>query len=188
MSSATFTIAFVDSVALAATIGGSAVGLAGVGATAWSSWLQRTSAKEITLSQHERERELARGARLFERRVLVYEQMLSLLHLWRERVDAAQRIMRYADEEEPQEPSRDEWRAMNAKLRTIGSRSVGEGYSKAVLAIAAFFDQVTRVRNIREHGGGSVSEALEAMQQAGGEVQSKVAGLEVLVSSELEKL
>jgi hypothetical protein len=68
-----------DSVALAATIGGSLVGIAGVAATAWSNWLQRDSAKDLASLQHQHERELARGARLYERRAPVYEGMLMLL-------------------------------------------------------------------------------------------------------------
>ena len=178
-----------DSVALAATIGGSVVGLAGVGATAWSSWLQRASAKEITASQHEHERELARGARFFDRRALAYEEMLRLLSVWAERVHDAQRIMRFAgDPEPPEPPGRDEWRNMQVRVRTIGSRQVGTAFAEAVVAIGEFFDQVARVRNIRTHGGGSVGEALEAMQKAGGIVSSTIATLEVRVSSELELL
>ena len=78
-----------DSVALAATIGGSVVGLAGVGATAWSSWLQGLRAAELASRQREHERELARGARLFERRAPVYEEMLRLLYRWMERVEGS---------------------------------------------------------------------------------------------------
>jgi hypothetical protein len=177
-----------DTVAFAATIGGSIVGLAGIAASAWSNWLQRQSAKEIAATQHEHERELARGARLFERRALAYEQMLGLLQVWVERVQAAQRIMRYAGEEEPEAPSREEWQLMQTKVRTIGSRPVGDAYAKAVIAISAFFGQVTRIQNIRQHGGGSVSDALEDMQEAGQHVLATSAALEVLVSSELEKL
>src|SRR6266508_4561494 len=58
----------VDAVALAATIGGSVVAFAGVGATAWSASVQRRSARELAESRHEHELRLARGARLFERR------------------------------------------------------------------------------------------------------------------------
>jgi hypothetical protein len=41
-----------DTVALAATLGGTAVGLAGVGVTGWSVWLQRKQALELAASQH----------------------------------------------------------------------------------------------------------------------------------------
>jgi hypothetical protein len=53
----------VDAVALAATIGGSVVALAGVGATAWGAKQQRESAKELEESRQEHERQLASGAR-----------------------------------------------------------------------------------------------------------------------------
>jgi hypothetical protein len=62
-------------VALAAAIGGSVVGVAGVAASAWSNWLQHVSTRELASRQHEHERQLARGARLFERRAPVYEEI-----------------------------------------------------------------------------------------------------------------
>ena len=64
-----------DGVALAATIGGSVVALAGVGATAWGIKQQRESAKELEASRQTHERLLASGERLFEKRSAVYEEM-----------------------------------------------------------------------------------------------------------------
>jgi hypothetical protein len=82
----------VDTVALAATIGGSVVGLAGVAATAWAAWTQRASARELAVEEHEHERDLARGARLFEKRATVYESMNDFLLVWMQRVDATEPI------------------------------------------------------------------------------------------------
>jgi hypothetical protein len=79
----------VDTVALAATIGGSIVALAGVGATVWSTWQQRLSSRELANSQHEHERALASGARLFEKRGEVYESMLQLLTTAKEGLEEA---------------------------------------------------------------------------------------------------
>ena len=56
-----------DAVALAATIGGSVVALAGVGATAWGIKQQRESAKELEESRQEHERQLASGARFYKK-------------------------------------------------------------------------------------------------------------------------
>src|SRR5205807_1051348 len=80
------TIGRMDAVALAATLGGSVVALAGVGATAWGIKQQRESAKELDASRQTHERLLASGARLFEKRSSVYEQMVGMLRRWREEV------------------------------------------------------------------------------------------------------
>jgi Tfp pilus assembly protein PilN len=62
-----------DWVAFAATVGGSAVALAGVTVTAWGIAQQRKSARELAAEQHAHERRLASGARLFEERAAVYD-------------------------------------------------------------------------------------------------------------------
>jgi hypothetical protein len=75
--------------------------------------------------QREHERELARGARLFDRRAPVYEEMLKFLNVWRDRVYATERIWESAGDPGPPEPPNfDEWRAMQARLGTYGSAAV----------------------------------------------------------------
>jgi hypothetical protein len=179
----------VDSVALAATIGGSVVGLAGVGATAWGSWLQRGSAKELAASQHEHERELARGARLFDRRQPVYEEMLRLLYPWAERVEATDKIITFADEPDPPDlPSREAWREMQIRFATIGSRAVADSFLAFGDVLRDFWAHVGRMRNIREHGGGDLAEAATATEEARREVVAALRKTERLVSEELAAL
>jgi hypothetical protein len=119
------TIARVDSVALAATIGGSVVALAGVGATAWGIKQQRESAKELEDSRQTHERLLASGERLFEKRSAVYEKMVGLLRQWSPELVAAAPLMNIVGEQQlPEPPSLDERRALMVKLRTFGSTEV----------------------------------------------------------------
>jgi hypothetical protein len=144
----------VDTVALAATIGGSVVALAGVGVTAWGIRQQRLSSREVAELQHGHERVLARGARLFDRRANVYEEMLVLVFLWADRVEDVSRLMRLANDPDPPDvPTREEWRGMQARLGTIRSKRVADGFAEFVEALGNFFEQVVRVRNIRLHGG-----------------------------------
>src|SRR5262245_41124157 len=58
----------VDAVGLAAAIGGSVVGLAGVAATAFASWNQGRQATALAEQQHEHELKMARGERVFATR------------------------------------------------------------------------------------------------------------------------
>jgi hypothetical protein len=63
------------------------------------------------VQQHEHERELARGARLFERRAPVYEEMLKFLAVWRDRVNATEPVWQSDGEPGPPEPPDfEEWR------------------------------------------------------------------------------
>jgi hypothetical protein len=181
----------VDTVALAATIGGSMVGLAGVLATAWSSLQQRRSASELASAQHTHERELARGARLFKRRQPIYEEMVLLLSPWVERVQATERLMTFAGDPEPPDlPSPDEWRAMQARFGTIGSPEAAAAFREVGRAINAFYDQARRLRVIREHGedADEVMPAYEAVEEARRKVGESFEALKRLVSDELAGL
>jgi hypothetical protein len=61
-----------DEVALAATIGGTVLGLAGLGATAWSTRADREQTRELATKGQAHERDLAHRARMFERRSEAY--------------------------------------------------------------------------------------------------------------------
>jgi hypothetical protein len=179
----------VDPVALAATIGGSAVGIAGVAATAWSNWLQRDSAKELAALQHEHERELARGARLFERRAPVYEEMLTLLNVWMDRVDATERLWTSPTDPEPPElPDPEKWRAMQAQLAT-GSIVVSDAYREFSVSIRDFYDRVMELRTIMDgRMEGDAGDAATKMDDARRNVRETLRKLERLVSDELAAL
>jgi hypothetical protein len=178
-----------DEVALAATIGGTVVGLAGVTATAWSSWLQRASSRELAASEHAHERELARGARLFEHRAPVYEQMRRVLQPWMELVDATEPepLLLFAGESEPPEPPGDEVREMLVLLRTHGSLRVADAFEEVTRAITFFFAQAGVLRQIRAQGG-DVREPWQETQAARENVRDKLRALQQLVSEELSAL
>lgn len=179
-----------DPVALAATIGGSVMGLAGVGATVWGSSQQRKSAKELASLQHGHERELARGGRLYERRAPVYEQTLTLLNLWMERVDSTERAWESSSDPKPPElPDPVEWRKMQAQLGTHGSPAVSDAYREFSEAIRAFYERVNELRMLRAgHAEGSASDAAVRMQDARQNVREMLRKLERLVSDELAGL
>lgn len=179
-----------DSVALAATIGGAVVGVAGVAATAWSSWLQKASANELASRQHDHERELARGARLFERRAPVYEKMLKLLNVWVERVDLTERLWTSASDPEPPEvPNPEEWRDMQVQLGTYGSGDVANAYREFSDAIQDFYQRVSELRVITAgHAQGDAGAAATKMDDARRNVRETMRKLERLVSDELAAL
>jgi hypothetical protein len=178
----------VDAVALAATIGGSAVALAGVGVTAWGVGQQRASAKELAALQHGHERDLACGARLFERRAAAYEAMLGFLQVIWERILDTEPILRLAGTPAPPEPpSAEEWRAMYVRLRTFGSAPVARLYEEFTDATRDFFIQVDLFRSARDHPEQGALPWRE-LRDARNTVKEIYDRLEVLVSDELASL
>jgi hypothetical protein len=165
----------VNWVALAAVLGSTLVGLASV----WAS-----------VSQRKHDRELVRGKRLFDRRTSVYEEMFLVLYQWRDNIDqAADAAEKGNGAKKYDSPGRTEWVLMRAKLRSGGSRDVGDAYTRLVEAVRSFYDDnITTVRDIRKHGGGSLNEALGAMKKEQDHVKSRTEELEELVCSELETL
>jgi len=134
------TIARVDAVALAATIGGSVVALAGVGATAWGAKQQRESAKELEDSRQEHERQLASGERYYQKLSAIYEDMFGLTRRWRPELVAAEPLTRlFAGEVQlPEPPSIDEQNAFAEKLGLFGSTKVGGAYDEFVKSLKEF--------------------------------------------------
>jgi hypothetical protein len=178
----------VDSVALAATIGGSVVALAGVAAGMWSVTQQRQSSNELADRQHTHERELARGARLFERRADLYERLVGFVHVWWERVAATEPIARWDNDPEPPEPPTiEEWRAMYVQLRTLGSVTVAEAFDEFAEAFRDFTAQVDLLRSTRDQPSKSPAPWHE-VQEARQRVRALSERVERLVSEELATL
>jgi hypothetical protein len=176
-----------DTVALAATIGGSVVALAGVGATAWSGWLQRKSTREIAELQHEHARGLARGERLFEVRAAAYEAMLGFLQVWWERILDTLPVLRFGGAPDPPDaPTPDEWRPMYVRLRTVGSVAVAAGYDDFVKATNDFFIQVELFRSAKEAQEAKLP--WQDVEDARTKVKGIYDGIELLVSEELASL
>lgn len=121
-----------DAVALAATIGGSVVALAGVGASAWGAKQQRESAKELEESRQEHERRQASGARYSEKLSAIYEDMFGLTRRWRPELVADAPLMSpFAGEVQlPEPPSIDEQNTFGEKLGLYGSTEVGTAYDE----------------------------------------------------------
>jgi hypothetical protein len=178
-----------DYVALAATIGGSMVAIVGVGVTAWGISQQRASARELATSQQAHERELARGARLFDRRAIAYESMIAFLQVAWERVIATEPMLRMAGEPEPPEPpTADEWRAMYVKLATFGSHAVTERYEGVAEAFRKFFIDADHLRRMRDTPSTDELQLWRGLEAARAEVKTRFDQIERLVSSELAAL
>jgi hypothetical protein len=179
-----------DAVALAATIGGSVVALAGVGVTAWSVLQQRQSAKELASMLHAHERDLARSARLFERRSEAYHALLGLLQVYWERILDTEPMIRVAGAPDPPEaPGSDDWRPMYVRLRTFGSPEVTALYEEFAARVQAFFLQAGLLRSVMDRRGRTEErEPWQETQEAREAVKDTFDRLQRVVSEELASL
>jgi dihydrodipicolinate synthase/N-acetylneuraminate lyase len=116
-----------DTVALAATISGFLLGLAGVLSNVAIAWIRRGQDVALAEKQHAHERELARGSRLYERRAPVYEAMMGVVQPVMEHVEARNRIITTSsDPPLPPEPSLEAQRDIQVQLRTHGSKEIAD--------------------------------------------------------------
>ena len=183
-----FTLA-ADYVALAATIGGSVVAVAGVGATVWSGWQQRKSANELADREHAHERDLARGARLFQRRAEVYEELLGFLMTVNERVNATVPVMTFSGQPEPPEmPSREKWLAMEARVRTVRSAALADAYEEWRAAVNDFGPRAIAVHEMEIENVPNRGDARMELEAARERVTVARSAIELLVSEELATL
>ena len=177
-----------DKVALAATISGFAVGLAGVLSNVAIAWLRRGQDLELAEKQHSHERELARGPRLYERRVPVYESMMKVVQPVMEHVEARNPIVTFSSEPPlPPEPSLDEQRSLQIVLRTHGSKEIGDAFQDWFKKVRSFQLEASTFEMIREQGG-QLTDELPRMETAREQAREAADTLARLVSDELASL
>jgi hypothetical protein len=137
--------------------------------------------------QHQHERDLARGVRLFERRSEAYEALLRQLQVWWERVLDTEPMMRVAGTPDPPEaPTPDEWRPMYVRLRTFGSPEVADLYDEFGQRLQQFFLQAGLLRSAIDRR--QAHEPWLETQKAREEVKDTLERLQRRVSKELSSL
>ena len=183
------TIGGMDAVALAATIGGSAVALAGVGATAWGVKQQRESAKELEASRQKHERRLASGDRLFGKRAAVYLEMIGLVRVWFEEVANTLAILEVDGAPPlPEPPSPDTQRAFDARLRTFGTTEIADKYDEFLISVVGFHLFAGSVRQQQENPDLAADVPWDILEVIRSELRDDLATIEKLVSEELASL
>jgi hypothetical protein len=128
-----------DAVAIIATISAGIVTVVGILVNGYIARQQRLQAIELAEKAHTHERDLARGDRLYARRAPVYEEMIASVHAVMEHVEATEPVMSFGGGPElPPEPSLDDQRAMQAKLRTHGSGAVADALDEFTKHVRTF--------------------------------------------------
>jgi hypothetical protein len=181
------TIRRVNAVALAATIGGAAVGIVTVIANVVLAAIRRGHDVELAEKQHAHERELSRGDRLYERRAPVYESMMKVVQPVMEHVERRNPIWSSSsDPPLPPEPTIDDQRAVQIELRTHGSKAVGDAFQDWVNKVRQFQFDATAFESIERRGEGQpVTDARLQMDASRDRAREAADTLARLVSDEL---
>jgi hypothetical protein len=179
----------VDAVALAATIGGSIVGVAGIGGSVYIARLQRKTEVKLAEDRQQHERDLARGQRLYERRAPIYEATVAFAAALMAHVEATQPIITFAGEERalPPMPSDEDQLSRQAQLHAHGSPEVANAMDELADKVRLFFIQAGVIKTILEQGGPLQNERVE-LQATREQVRAANRTLRELVSNELASL
>jgi hypothetical protein len=141
-------------VAIVGAISTPLVAVAGYGFAEWRSRGDRHAAHRLAEEAHGHERELARGARLYERRAPVYESMIKVVQPTMEHVEARNPVISFSNQPQlPPEPSVDDQRELQIQLRTHGSKEIGDAFQDLVQRVRSFMLNASTYETIRDQGG-----------------------------------
>jgi hypothetical protein len=175
----------VDTVALVATVGGSAVALASIGGNVLIAKVQRRQAVELAEGEHMHERELARGDRLYKRRAPVYQAMMGIVQPVMEHVEARNPIMTvHPSPSLPDEPPVDEQRGLQVELRTHGSPEIADAFHDFVMKVRQFQIEATTFETVRASTA-PLSGERRRMDEARDQAREAADELQRLVADEL---
>jgi hypothetical protein len=178
----------VNAVALAATIGGAVVGVVTVTANVVLAWIRRGQEVELAEKQHAHERKLARGDRLYAKRVPVYEAMNRVVNPMLEYVEARNPMLTYNVEPDlPPEPTLDEQRELHLKLATYGSTAASHAYVDFVKKVRLFHIHATSYERTKDSPRGLAGAGIE-MENARTAVREAAEKLQDLASDEVGSL
>jgi hypothetical protein len=182
------TIESVNAIALAATIGGSLVGLAGVISNVVIAKLRQGQELNLADRQHVHEREFARATAFYDRRAPIYEAMIAIVAATMEHVHRHNPKISFGDEPPLRpEPSLDEQHAMQTKQLTHGSQEVSDAFYEWRSEVRIFWVNAAKFEIAREEGG-QLSDEREHMDNAREQAREAAVNLSRLVSDELASL
>jgi hypothetical protein len=171
--------------ALAAAIGGPAVGIAGV----VFGWLNSKSERETTLknsaAQREHERELARDERLHDELREAYEELLGFFRLLGEVVGRTRPMLSPAPAP-PSLPGDDELRRIFARASVIGSEEAMDAVKEGAVRYRAFLAAAWTLDDVEKQGGDKTG-LWQAIQTAREQFTEQVDLLEKLIRSETRR-
>jgi hypothetical protein len=169
--------------ALAASIGGPVVGIAGVVFGWLSARGQREHAERLAQDQHEHERALARDVRLNDEAREAYEQLLRMIYIVEAHIDRTNPIIGPA-QEPPAMPPESEMRNITARVSVVGSEAIIEAITKLWEAQRDFWIYSQTLDSLREQTG-APPDAWKRVQDAREEFRARARELEAAIRTEV---
>ena len=176
----------VNDAALAAAIGGSLVGVAGVLFGWLNSRGERHNAVALARERHDHERQLARGERFFDARSAAYQHALKVLYVAQERIDRTYPIVGPRPEP-PEAPSEEEWSDMFVKLAVFGSEKLMQAFEAYSDKSNEFYAYASTYAAIREQKG-QLGDTVEQMNRCREEAREALLAIERRIREELAGL
>lgn len=177
-----------NAIAFAATIGGTVVAVAGV----WFGWLQskgeRHQAVVLAGKQHEHERKMARGERLFDARAVAYQELLRMLYRAMTTIDRTEPIITTTPPPvPPPRPTDEEWDEMMAKVAVFGSQELVEAFEHFVSKANGFHVWAATFKAIKNQQA-DIADTAEQMNKHRQEARDALKAIERLMREELSGL
>jgi hypothetical protein len=140
-----------DAAILAATIGSSAVALAGVGTAAWAAKQERAARGELAKSEHAYARERAHEDRVWTSRRTAYEELLGFAH---RNMLAVDRTLPPGEPwgEVPGMLADEVYTTLQARVTILGTKETHEALKAFNDSVKEFFGTANRFRSREEMG------------------------------------
>jgi hypothetical protein len=178
-----------DAVALASTVGGTAVAISGLWFTARNAAAERKARRQLAEEERQHHADRERAARNYEVRRDVYVDLLEMVFRAEETVARTEPVA--GPVPAPPEPiPQDEYRRLMARAAALGSSAVMEILGRYAHATSGFHFQVSTVRAMRaqEDRGHLMVEAREELERLRQEVFETANEVERTIRAELEGL
>ncbi len=172
-----------DAVALAAALGGSAVGLGGIVFSGLNARGERAHAATLAREQHDHERALARQSRLSDEVRNVYIELIEYVLLIDDVVQCTHPIVGPKPAPPPLPPE-NETRAMVARAKVLGSQEVDEAVERVAAASRSFFARAHILDAVAEGRAEDRGEAWKDVHEARERFGDEVRKLHQIIRSE----
>lgn len=157
--------------------------MAGIVFAWWGNEDQRRHAELLAREQHEHERRLARGERLFDRRAEAYEGLLRQLQRALLTVDRTHPIVG-PKPPPPDPPTDEEWGAMLARVAVLGSEELMDAFELFVSKVNQFHIYASTYTRVRDQGA-SIGDTTKQMERFRVEARQALTATEKRMREEL---
>jgi hypothetical protein len=177
-----------NSAALAAAIGGSVVGLAGIAFGWLNSRGERAQALRLNETEHEHQRELARGERLHDELHAAYSEMLGLVSKLLLFVERTKPMLVVGEPLDPPSlPEPDEMLRIRGRASLVGSEEVVKALDELAVRFRAFQGAAWSLDLHERQNAPNVGQGWEAVESKRERFREQVAEIERITREDIRR-